>query len=529
MSQVNNGAIGEYSHREGTDTVSYGENSHAEGENTQSIGKNSHTQGQGTTARQEASHAEGTDTIADAPQCHAEGHGTECYGNDGHTENHYTLIDVDMHASHAEGFGSSVAFDSEEVSTENVEGSGTRVIPPGGGSTIFEGVHVEGMHTWASHNAAHAEGYGTWSAGEASHSEGYLTQATGNFGSHSEGYITEAIGSASHAEGYGCVADDHNSHAEGRYTIAQNQDMHVAGSFNSATSPDTIHETGIGDSPSNRKNAFEIYTNGRIYAPELTVSLIDNDKSLVTKEYVVDTRPADPTGLEALNQGNGIGWRLIGRNSNVLSNIGKNAIDFSWNDDSNVSAGAAGEESFAHGYQAYASAFGSVVFGENSQATGQNAVILGVGNRVQATNSTAIGWMLTSNLEKTKVVVGSYNIDKLGTQFEVGIGQSFGKNGLEVYKTGEVIAPNFNLTSITDDKSLVTKEYVDKNGKQEADFDALTGEDTFVIPGVHINVYLYIAGMKSRSSTFVITNDGTDTTITLNTPLTQDAWVAIEY
>lgn len=35
-----------------------------------------------------------------------------------------------------------------------------------------------------------------------------------------------------------------------------------------------------------------------------------------------------PTGLEVLNEGNGVGWRLIGRNPTEYGNIGLNAIDF---------------------------------------------------------------------------------------------------------------------------------------------------------------------------------------------------------
>jgi hypothetical protein len=50
--------------------------------------------------------------------------------------------------------------------------------------------------------------------------------------------------------------------------------MHAAGKFNVGTATDTIHETGIGTKISDRKNAFEIYTDGTLTAPEATPTLV---------------------------------------------------------------------------------------------------------------------------------------------------------------------------------------------------------------------------------------------------------------
>ncbi len=94
-----------------------------------------------------------------------------------------------------------------------------------------------------------------------------------------------AVGSYSFAKGNGTKASGSDSHAEGTYTIAQNNSMYAAGKYNIGTSPDSIMEVGIGIDNSTRKNGFEIYTDGKMRAPELTVALHDNPRSLVTKEY----------------------------------------------------------------------------------------------------------------------------------------------------------------------------------------------------------------------------------------------------
>jgi len=86
---------------------------------------------------------------------------------------------------------------------------------------------------------------------------------------------TGAIGNYSHAESYGTTAGGDYSHAEGHFTIALNKAMHAAGKYNIGTATDTIHETGIGTHDYARANAFEIYTDGTLTAPEATNALID--------------------------------------------------------------------------------------------------------------------------------------------------------------------------------------------------------------------------------------------------------------
>lgn len=82
------------------------------------------------------------------------------------------------------------------------------------------------------------------------------------------------------------TAEGNFSFASGYYTTAINDWQTVQGKWNVGTSINTIHETGIGTSAIDLKNAFEIYTDGKLIAPELTLALIDTDRSLTTKEYV---------------------------------------------------------------------------------------------------------------------------------------------------------------------------------------------------------------------------------------------------
>jgi hypothetical protein len=165
-----------------------------------------------------------------------------------------------------------------------------------GTKAIWDYTFAEGYYATAGDpansagHAAHAEGFHTNATGDASHAEGGYTTAS-NDAAHAEGYKTTASGKYSHAEGNETEASGLYSHAEGLGTKAPNGMMHVAGKYNVGQS-ETIHETGIGASDTDRRNAFEIYTDGTLTAPEATISEINSrgSKALVTKEYVEDLK-----------------------------------------------------------------------------------------------------------------------------------------------------------------------------------------------------------------------------------------------
>ena len=64
------------------------------------------------------------------------------------------------------------------------------------------------------------------------------------------------------------------------------------------------------------------------------------------------------TGLEAINEGNGIGWRLIGRDPANYGNIGKDSVDFSVSDNPSTTLGPTLENGLAGGFEVESSGYG---------------------------------------------------------------------------------------------------------------------------------------------------------------------------
>lgn len=114
--------------------------------------------------------------------------------------------------------------------------------------------HAEGKETIA----GDPENPNTAGKGKAAHAEGYKTKATVDF-AHAEGNYTTANGNASHTEGYYTVANNSVEHAEGQY----NKSTKTSNTY--GNSGNTQHSVGIGNSDTNRKNAFEIMQNGDAY------------------------------------------------------------------------------------------------------------------------------------------------------------------------------------------------------------------------------------------------------------------------
>lgn len=82
-------------------------------------------------------------------------------------------------------------------------------------------------------------------------------------------------------------------------------------------------------------------------------------------------------GLEQFDEGNGIGWRLTGRNPNNYGPIGLHAVDISFSAAPGNFAGALGTHSFAQGVQSSASGNNSVAFGNLANASGAHSMSLG--------------------------------------------------------------------------------------------------------------------------------------------------------
>ena len=177
-----------------------------------SIGQGAHTEGCNTVAYGHYAHAEGNTTRAAGANSHSEGSETSAVGANSHSEGH---------ACKAVGNYS----------------------------------HAEGGYTTATGNCSHAEGSGSIGIGDYSHAEGFSSRAEG-FASHAEGHESLSIGSNSHTEGYNTIATNYTEHAEGRSNKSNK---------GSSLKDKTLSSIGIGESETDRKNAFEVMQNGDIY------------------------------------------------------------------------------------------------------------------------------------------------------------------------------------------------------------------------------------------------------------------------
>ena len=117
---------------------------------------------------------------------------------------------------------------------------------------------------------------------------------------------------------------------------------------------------------------------------------------------------ANVKGLEAIDEGNGIGWRLIGRNAAFYGDIGENAVDLSYSNSGLIPKGALGLNSFATGFFTTASGDYSTSMGYNTEAVGDYSTSLGfntetLGNYAIASgrNSYASGEFATAMGENT--------------------------------------------------------------------------------------------------------------------------------
>ena len=187
------------------------------------------------------------------------------------------------------------------------------------------------------------------------------------------------------------------------------------------------------------------------------------------------TTASNVTGLEALDEGNGIGRRLVGKNPANYGDIGLNAVDLSFSGVFSLTFGASGTRSTAIGSNTRASNFASTAMGNATAASGNSSTAMGFGTTALGDYATAMGrgttasgnWSTTMGFDTTALgnistamgwgtnasslgstAIGRYNIgggnatawvetDKL---FEIGNGASYLaiKNAFTVLKNGKV-------------------------------------------------------------------------------------------
>jgi len=242
------------------------------------------------------------------------------------------------------------------------------------------------------------------------------------------GESSVAIGNVAIAEGIGSIAIGTLVRSESFHATAlgyRNEDY--VGSLDTWVPTDPLFQIGNGGE-FGESNALNILKNGTVLAPSFNISEITDGKALITKEYY-DANTVSSTGLEVLDEGNGSGWRIIGRDDTKYDDIGLLAVDLSYSRFI-TDGGASGDYATAMGRETKAQAYSSLAIGRYNVGGG---------------NSTS--WQ---------------NADPL---FEIGNGlnASNPSNALTILKDGTITAPSLAVGQITDDKALITKEYADTN------------------------------------------------------------------
>ena len=147
---------------------------------------------------------------------------------------------------------------------------------------------------------------------------------------------------------------------------------------------------------------MRIGSDGGVYAPEESISDIDNtqpetNRILTTKEWVLDK-----LGTSALNnlvkgdEGNGDGYWLITDDRNNKGDIGVGALDFSTNTTASTTHGATGNYSVAFGWSTIASGEGSLAEGTSS-AIGDYSHAEGIATKATNNTSHSEGYLTEAN------------------------------------------------------------------------------------------------------------------------------------
>ena len=286
---------------------------------------------------------------------------------------------------------------------------------------------------------------GLGATGNYSTAIGFFTSSSGNNSLATNG--GEASESWAVAMGFGAKALAPYSYAFGM-TRAESLSSAVFGRYNIGggdafnwIETDPLFEIGNGTDNLDRANALTVLKNGTIIAPSFDLAEITDPKALITKEYA-DANAA--SGLEAIDEGNGIGWRLKGRNPENYGNIGLDAIDLSVFPSPNGSLGATGDYSTAIGYASKSS--GDYSFAINfAQALGDYAIAMGSG--AQALGLYSIAFNFTKAESYLSTALGRNNIGggdpnnwvNTDPLFEIGNGFDAGNtnNALTILKNGE--------------------------------------------------------------------------------------------
>ena len=139
--------------------------------------------------------------------------------------------------------------------------------------------------------------------------------------------------------------------------------------------------------------------------------------NIITNTGVFVSSLSSPTGLEAIDEGNGIGWRLIGKAPTAYGDIGLNSVDLSDNTTASTTRGAAAD-------------FSSITGGYNNRIEGtgvQNGYAGHIGggydNVVEGEGAVIAGGIFNNTWNYTASLVGGYGNSSRGNYSFVGGGE----------------------------------------------------------------------------------------------------------
>ncbi|MCX7550478.1 tail fiber domain-containing protein [Xanthomarina sp. F2636L] len=255
------------------------------------------------------------------------------------------------------------------------EGNGTGYRLVGRNPIYFGDIGLDAVDVSASNTTSDSG-----ATGDYAFASGRQVLASGNY-AMANNYGNTASGDLATAFGFTTSAGAYASLALGRRNVG-------GGNPTAWVQTDPLLEVGNGFG-ANTSNALTILKNGTVTAPSFDITEITDPKALITKEYLENTAVV-ATGLEAIDEGNGIGWRLIGQDPDNYDNIGFGAVDLSRSASINI-AGASGLGAFAVGYAVDATGEYAVGMGINVEASGLRSVAMGNVTTASGMSSTAMG------------------------------------------------------------------------------------------------------------------------------------------
>ena len=154
------------------------------------------------------------------------------------------------------------------------------------------------------------------------------------------------------------------------------------------------------------------------------------------------------SGLNPIDEGNGVGFRLANRNAAFYGNIGAHAVDLSYSNSGLISKGALGINAFATGFFTEATGDYSTSMGHNTEASGDYSTSLGFntetigdyafasGRNSSATgnHSTALGYLANASGESA-IALGR-DVTASGS-YTVAIGQNATASGINAIAFGD--------------------------------------------------------------------------------------------